>query len=308
MRIEGVVDATAFLHIECEPNVAAASTNHFATGRGLLGLGYRMTVEALGRADAQRRSPARCRGLTDAGQLGFFMGRYDDAARCLEESLSIAREMGDVKRIVGALQPLGMSYLALGNLEQARAHLTEALRLAENMDNPRELAAANNALAQFHRVEGALDKAAPLYDRVVALARQLGDQESIAIGLLNLCMVLIGRRSHEGVRTMLLEVIDIIERTGSRATTQSVLDVCVGLAALLGQAPQAARFYAVAEALGRQTGLKRDPADAAFVAASIVTVLNAMGLPAFEAALAGSPGIDGEAALGEARTWLEAAP
>ena len=41
---------------------------------------------------------------------------------CLrEESLSIAREMGDVQApVVGALQPLGMSYLALGNLEPAR--------------------------------------------------------------------------------------------------------------------------------------------------------------------------------------------
>ena len=37
--------------------------------------------EVIGRADAQRRSPTRCRGLSDAGQLGFFMGRYDDAAR-----------------------------------------------------------------------------------------------------------------------------------------------------------------------------------------------------------------------------------
>jgi predicted ATPase len=60
--------------------------------RGLLGLGYSVTREALARAGAQGRSRARCGGLADAGQIAFFLGRYAEARTLLEESLAIARE------------------------------------------------------------------------------------------------------------------------------------------------------------------------------------------------------------------------
>ena len=95
--------------------------------RGLLGVGYQLTIEALARAGAQARSPARCGGLADAGQLAFFRGRYAEAQGLLEESLSIARELGDTKRVEAVLQPLGMACLGRGDVAAARKHLTEAL-------------------------------------------------------------------------------------------------------------------------------------------------------------------------------------
>ena len=63
--------------------------------RGLLDLGLRLTVEALARPGAEGRTHARCRGLFDAGQIGTYMGRYAEAQGYLEESLAIAREIGD---------------------------------------------------------------------------------------------------------------------------------------------------------------------------------------------------------------------
>ena len=68
-------------------------------------------------------------------------------------------------------------------------------RLARELGNKRELAAALNALAQLHRMEGELDAAEPIYGDVVAIARELRDREIVAIGLLNLAMVSIGRGS-----------------------------------------------------------------------------------------------------------------
>ena len=64
--------------------------------RGLMELGHRIIVEALARAREARRDKARCRALFHAGQLAYFMGRYSEARRYLEESLAIARELGDV--------------------------------------------------------------------------------------------------------------------------------------------------------------------------------------------------------------------
>src|SRR5207244_3598104 len=164
--------------------------------RGLLGLRYRVTVEALSRA-AHEPSSARCRALFGAGQLACFMGRYAEARRYLEESLTIARDIGDRRRIAAVLQPLGVASLAQGDPATARGYAAEALEMARELGNKRELATALNVLAAIHRVEGRLDVAEPLYENVVALARELGDRESIAIGLLNLAMASIGRAASD---------------------------------------------------------------------------------------------------------------
>jgi len=273
--------------------------------RGLLGLGHRATVEALARAGAQGRTTTRCRGLFNAGQLGCWMGRYEEARGYLEESLAIARELGDKGRIAMALQPLGTACLGQGDRATAQTHLHEALTLAQELGNKRELAGAFNALAQLHRAEAELDRAEPLYEQVLALARELDDRESIAIGLLNLAMVSIGRGSGDRAGAMLLEVLAIAAETGSKPVEQSALEVSAGLAALRAEWNRTARFYGAAESRTAQTGLHRDPADEAFLALYIAKARAALGVATFGAAEAAGRALSNEAAMAEARAWLE---
>jgi tetratricopeptide (TPR) repeat protein len=275
--------------------------------RGLPRLGYDLAVQALARPEAQARTFLRCRGLTDAGLLGFVIGEYEAVAVYLSESLSIARELGDERRIVGALQPHGMTYHALGDRARAHQCLAEALERAGALGDPRELAAANNALAQLYRVDGAPERAAPLYDRVVALARQVGDRESIAIGLLNLAMVLVDAGALDKVPELLREVADIAAETGSKAVAQCVLDVCAGLASRRAEAGVAARFLARGEALCREMGIRRDPADAAFVAAASDR-LRVLNVDLQAAATAPEESFAWRDALADARGWLDAPP
>jgi predicted ATPase/class 3 adenylate cyclase len=280
------------------------SVKHYWINRGFLALGQRVTVEALARPGAQERSFARCRALSDAGQLGCVMGHYGDAQRYLVESLAIAREIGDKRMVAAVLQPLGVASLGQGNLTGARRHLEEALTLARELGNKREVAAALNALAQVHRVEGALVTAEPLYANVVELARELGDRESIAIGLLNLAMVAIGQGSADRVRSKLLEVIAIVEEIGSKPAGLSALEVSAGLAALRRECAQAARFFGAAETQMGQTGLHRDPADEAFLAPLIAAARKALGPTAFAAAEAAGRALSYDQAVAEARKWL----
>jgi predicted ATPase/class 3 adenylate cyclase len=273
--------------------------------RGLLGLGHRVTLEALTRAGAQERTLARWGGLADAGQVAFFMGRYREARTYLEESLAIAREIGDTRSVAAVLQPLGMACLGEGDVPTARVHLREGLALARKLGNKRELAAATNALAQLHRMEGALDAAEPLYEQFLTLARDLRDREIIAIGLLNLAMVSIGRRAADRAREMLLEVLSIAEEIGSKAAGQSLLDVAAGLAALREKWERAALFFGAAEAQTAQTGLHRDPADEAFLAPLIATAREEFGSAAFGAAEAAGHSLSYEEAIVQVRTWLE---
>ena len=273
--------------------------------RGLLGLGQQMTVEALTCEGADTRNIARCRGLCDAGWIGVLMGRYAEARGYIEESLAIAREIGDERRIAMTLQPLGLACLGQDDLSAARSHLQEALALAREMGNKREIAAALNVLAQMLRVAGEMDAAEPLYNEGIALARELQDRESIAIGLLNLAMVSIDRGAGDRAWPMLIEALAIADEIGSKRMGQCVLEVCAGLAVLREDWQCAARFYGSAEEQAEETGLHRDPADEAFLAPRIAHARKAFSAAMFASSEGAGRALTCREAMDEARAWLE---
>ncbi len=271
---------------------------------GLLNLGYRVTSEALARSAAGSASLARCRALFDIGQLGSWMGRYAEAQRQLEESLAIARAVGDTRSIAVVLQPLAMACLGQGDATTAREHLTAALGMARELGDKREIASALNALAQLHRGANELDRAGPLLRDAIALARDLNDREFTAIGLLNLAMVAIGENDGTAACGMLLEAIAIAEQTGSKPIGQSALDVCAGLAACYEQWEHAARFYGAAEMQTGETGLHRDAADEAFLTPLVTRTRERLGAEAFAEIESAGAALSDEAALREAKQWL----
>ena len=279
----------------------------FYIHHGLAEAGYRMTVEALARAGAQEHNTLRLGALFDAGQLAYFIGHYGDAQVYLEESVAIARELGDKRGIAAVLQPLGMACLGQGDLATARAHLDEALALAQALGERRSIAAALNARAQLHRVEGELDRAEPLYERMLEIARELRDRETIAIGLLNLAMTSIGRERCDRARLMLVEALAIAEEIGSKPAGQSLLEVCAGLGALQKSWENAARFYGAAEAQAAKTGLRRDPADEAFLAPLVEKARGALGTDAFQRAESHGRELAYTSAMSLARGWLDLA-
>jgi len=272
--------------------------------RGLLNLGRRVTVEAVSTPAVPVASLGRCRALWVGGQICCAMGRYNEAIKYLQESLSIARALDDVRMVVSVLNVLGLAALGQGDRVVARLHGVEALALASKLDNKRQIAVASTALAQIHRLDGELDAAVPLYERTVALARELGDSEAAAVGLLNLAMVAIERGTAKPARSLLLEVLTITEQSGSKRAGQCAVDVCAGLAALNEDWEQAARFYGVAERQTADTGIRRDPADDAFLRPWMSNALDALGDPAFAASQASARALNYEQGIAEARAWL----
>jgi hypothetical protein len=145
-----------------------------------------------------------------------------------------------------------------------------------------------------------------LYESMVALAREIDDHETIAIGLLNLAMVSICQGESARARERLFEAIRIVESTGSRHVGQSVLEVSAGLAVLEEEWYSAARFVGAAESQASRTGLHRDPADEAFLAPRIERTKGQLNAGEFAAGLAEGLAIAQEVAVAQARQWLEA--
>jgi len=273
-------------------------------GRGLLTLGFRATVEALARIDFRRRDYLRCRGLFDAGQLCCFMGRHADAQGYLEESLEIAREIGDQTMIASVYPPLVMAAVGLGDVIKARLCSEEAVTLARTLGKRRELAVALNSLAQLHRMEGRLSVAAPLYDEVLSLARELGDQNSIAISLLNIVMVSIDQNQGERARPLLKKILAITTRVGLRPVGQSALEVTAGLSAWYEEWTKAAQFFGAAEAQAERAGLRRDAVDEAFLAPWMAKARTALSESVFQTTADKGRLLAYEDALALANSWL----
>ena len=249
--------------------------------RGLLGLGQRITAEAVARDAARERGFARCRVLCDAGQLSYFNGRFDEARRYLEESRDIARELADRGRLAAVLQPLGMVYMALGEQALALATYESAVALAREVGDARQTAAALNALAQWHHTGGRLANAEGLYRQVVEIAEAISDRDSLAIAQLNRAMVAISSGRPADALPMLMQARAVAAELGSKPVEKSLLEVCAGLCAGRGQFEASARLYGAAEALASATGIEREANDQAFLAPVIERTRAALGLAAF---------------------------
>jgi len=216
----------------------------------------------------------------------------------------MARTLGDSRTVAVVLNTLGLASFGQGNRANARKCWEEALRIAEQSSNKRQICSVSNALAQLHRLEGDVDRAEPLYKQSVSLARELGDREFTAIGLLNLAMVAIARHSDESARALVREVFAIVEETALRRVVQSALDVSVGLACLRREWERAARYWGAAETLTDDIGVQRDPADQAFVEPMIAKTREELGEARFTSAEASGRALSFQAAVTDAREWL----
>ena len=167
-----------------------------------------------------------------------------------------------------------------------------------------EVAGALNALAQVARAEGDLATAEPLYERALDHARVLDNREIVAVSLLNLAMVAIGRGRDDRARDMLRDVLEIVDESGSRPVAQSLLEVAAGWAATNGAWMDAARLFGAAATQASETGLHRDPADEAFLAPLIAKARGELATSAFDTAEAAGRALSYEDAITDVRRLL----
>jgi tetratricopeptide (TPR) repeat protein len=244
-----------------------------------------MTVQAIARNDPRSRDIVRCRALSDAGQYALRVGRPQEALGFLEESLAIAREIGDQSRAAVVLQPIGVTYLSLGDVDTARRYLAEGLALARNGGDKREIAAALSAMEQIYRVVGDLDAAESASRDVLATMRELDDKQNVGVALTNLAIVSILRKRYDEAAAILREIVEINDRLGRTPFHQWILELAAGIAVGAQKHFDAAKLYGAAEALTERSGRRRDAADALFVASIMEQARIALGDREFDLAV-----------------------
>jgi predicted ATPase/DNA-binding XRE family transcriptional regulator len=268
----------------------------------------------------------RAKALSAAGRLAYRQGDYALATPMLEQSLALARDVGDGQTIAGAIGNLGMLAMAQGDYIKATALLEESLAFWSILGDRWGLASTLDDLGTIAHLLGDNKRATVLKTASLNLARAAGDKSQIAIALHNLGWVvhaqgdarqavaffeesLTIRREvgdTRGVATMLCSLGHLahIEGEESRATqllTESLtlaqvvgdngvmahcLEDLARIACARGLSERAAWLFGAAAALRATIGANVQPDERADYDWNLMAVRAALGDEAFTAAWA----------------------
>ncbi|MGE3911176.1 MAG: LuxR C-terminal-related transcriptional regulator [Chloroflexota bacterium] len=148
---------------------------HLAEGRRLL--------EGM-LAVATNPPPVRIRALIAAGMLAHWQLDGVAARTYCEESLALARALGDPRLLGRSLRDLGIVLSArFGDNRRAAALFEEGLTHSKAVDDRRTIATNLQQQARLACVEGEYRRAQQLLNECIALLSDVGDQWQLAIAL-----------------------------------------------------------------------------------------------------------------------------
>ena len=173
---------------------------------------------------------------------------YLKGATLWEESLALARKVGDASYIGGTLCNLGWAAVLQGDNERATTFTEEALALAHSLES---------ANAEF------------LPETIV-----------------NLGLAALGQGDHMRARNSLLEALAVAQKEGRKATIINVLEGMADLAAARETDSLAGRLWGAAEAGRESTGIALPPGERALHEPYLTSAYFRMGETAWKEAVA----------------------
>lgn len=241
-----------------------------------------------------------CQALHFLGLSAFYRGHYAGARALLEESVAVARTLGQpwyvavtifslaeatwpvdpqaakvlyqesaaLFRTVGAswglalpLTSLGRQALDEGRYEEARALCEEGLALRRAVDHQWWIAMSLCSLGEVARCEGNYALAEAYFREALPTYRALGRTHNLAWPLRGLGYVALSKGDHLQARAFLRESLVLERELGATPSLAACLCGLAGLAGLCGDPRRAARLFGAAEALLERLGTNLEPAD-----------------------------------------------
>lgn len=209
-------------------------------------------------------APLRAKALHRAGMLAFRSGDEAAARASFDESVKIARQLGDKGQVATSLLGLGR-LVALRQGDHAAGHqlFEESLILARDLRNTQVEANAIHCLAALARLEGDREQAIRLYEQSLSLRRELGDDGGVAMEQLNLGFMTYHRGDTDHAARLFGESLRSSHKRGDMYTVPPCLVGFAGIAVKAGDATRAARILGAADVLITNAGLVLDPDDRA---------------------------------------------
>lgn len=239
---------------------------------------------ALHAPGAAAPSSDRAKALYGAGVLAFRQGENERSRRLNEESLAVAREVGDQAAAVDALVGLARVALRDGDFVSVRARSEEGMAIARELGERAAQALPLHLLAAVTRMEGNYEGARRLYRESIALGEELGDRRAVALEYINLGCVEVLAGDAGSAEPHLREGLRAVRELRAQELIPSCLIGLAAVAAASGDGSRAARLLGAAEAELEATGTTLDPDDQPMYDATLSRAQAAIDGEAFAAA------------------------
>jgi predicted ATPase/DNA-binding SARP family transcriptional activator len=193
-----------------------------------------------------------------AAELAYFQGRYAELAALLEETMTVAGEIGYTTGLAKGGRLLGILASINKQYEQSIQHLVRSTALWRELDQPYELAVALNSLAVSLMENHQYAFAREILQETLEINRSLGYQRGVAHALQNLGEVAIELKEFTKAREWFHESLSLRRNLGLRRGYAFSFEGLAHLAEQENQAARAIQLFAAAQSLRLRIGAPLD--------------------------------------------------
>jgi predicted ATPase len=254
--------------------------------RGYLSEGRRWLQAALEQGVETQEASARARALTRVTTIAWGQGDFERAIALGEESLALARDVGDPSSIATACYTVGRAAFFDNRLERAATLVEEAATLQRGLGDTAGLARSLLLLGWTVAAQRNHDGAMVLREEALALGQRAEDDYTTILSRALGAFAALGLGDHHCARELCEEGVQLSWRRNMRRHTAVHLHVLASLASSQGQPIRSARLWGAAEAIYESINTVFSPLERRLFGPYIATARARLDEEAWEAAWA----------------------
>jgi CHAT domain-containing protein len=199
--------------------------------------------------------------LRAIGTAYVQLNEFHAAVRYLDEAVSLAQGLADL-RLEGTLETfLGGSHDLLGNIHEALDHNNRAVKLARQTGNQATEASALNNIGKIYNDMAEWQKALEYYLQALPLFRALGNKRNEGITLNNIGVAYDRAGEHDKGLEYLQQSLPLSRTSGNKDTEAYTLSNIGNAYRSSGEYQKALSYYSQAQTLQKETGNRAQEAE-----------------------------------------------
>jgi tetratricopeptide (TPR) repeat protein len=199
--------------------------------------------------------------LRDLGHVHYLQGDLGEARSCFNENLRLCRATSNTVQHGKTLYHLGLVAYQEGDYPSARSFFEESRQLVKEHGNRDCDLEALGGLAELARCEKNYPQAQTFYEEGLLLARELAEEEAVADFLRGLGYVALHFGEYQRATELFNESLQYWQKQNMRLPGAGCVLGLAGVAAALGEMEKSARLLGEVDALLKETGAYRSPAN-----------------------------------------------
>jgi tetratricopeptide (TPR) repeat protein len=181
-------------------------------------------------------------------------GNYPEARQLHQQSLKIAKELGDESGMSSSLHEMGMLAQDIGEYDEARQLYQQSLKIKQELGDKSGVSGSLHQMGMLAQDIGEYDEAWQLYQQSLKIAKELGDKSVESKSLHQMGMLAQGAGEHDEARQLYQQSLKIKQEMGDKSGMANSQAQLALLEEQMGNAKEALRLIRLAEAAFRELG------------------------------------------------------